>query len=243
MGSYTFDAVGTQSYSKNGVSFDALTPTVTHGAGNLLICYTTCRSSVDPPTCSVTSGGWTQLFGQAIVNNTIYIFARVATGTSTDNPTVQWAGTTTTPDTCAWIEAYSGDVYTDLGTIVMTSNTESAAGSDVLVLPGLTLSSPTNDNCLLIACSLVQKSSTSDDASAASPANSPETIHVRKFYTEPGSAAMHMATASIQQTTATSYGGFDLVRNGTSDPMNSSGVILALRSSDGADSLQLLGIG
>lgn len=69
-----------------------LTPTLpTHAAGDLLLCYTMCRSGT--PTVA-TPSGWTSLVNIAATNGRIVLFGKIATSAAETNPGCAWSGLT-----------------------------------------------------------------------------------------------------------------------------------------------------
>lgn len=223
-GSYTFRSVGTVASNTNAA---ALAPGNPSGSldGDLRILYTGNRTSGGATVASITN--WTQLYFD---NNTpgggIGIYACVDAGTNCDSPSVDWDGSAAS---FAWIEAYSGDVHTNLATIVAhTATVSRSSQASVLLLPSLTI---TTDDTLVIAFSSKLKTSTSDDATTISIAGSP-TMTKRQQFIQSGTGLM-AASASHQQTTATNYDGTDFTRDGTNDSANGGGIVLSLVSAAG----------
>lgn len=216
---YTFRAAGAIDYDTNA---GTLTPGAPAGksVGDLLILTTAQR--VTAQTVSAITG-WTEIYNQNAAGNSLYVFCRIADGTATDTPSVVWTGTTA--DMAARIFAFHGEVYTDCATILAhTAAFENTNQASDLNVPSLTV---TTDNTMLLAFSVRQKTTTSDDATAiTAPAN----FTNRGTHIQNGNNAMMLAVATWQQTTATSHGGANFTRDGTGESQPSSGVLLSLKT-------------
>lgn len=210
MGAYTFRGAGTVVVSTSGAD---LTPTVTHSIGDLLLLHTAQRAGAE--TCAAMTG-WTQL-ASTNANGSLELWARIADGGANDAPTVNWSGTTFCD---AWIEAWYGDVETDLGAIIAASNVYTVSSSVNLTVPSLTV--PTAD-CLIILSSRKNKTSTSNDNTFAAPGSFTE----RKEYVYAGTGNAH-CSASWQQTTATNVSATNWTLTGTSEALASNALIFAL---------------
>lgn len=151
-GTYTFVAAGTGSTSGS--------PGQPAGksAGDLLLCATGARSSSE--TLNTAPTGWTHL-GSV---NRIGVYGRIATNDSNDNISSHdfWSGTSST---YSQIACFTGDVYTDLSSIVVVSNSGSGESVD---LPNVSLT-PTMDNNIIIGIGAKQKTTTSNGATLTSP--------------------------------------------------------------------------
>lgn len=212
MGEYTFRGAGTVVFSTSGAD---LTPTVTHSVGDLLLLHTAQRAGAE--TCAAMTG-WTQL-GSTNTNGSLEVWARIADGGANDAPTVNWSGTTFCD---AWIEAYYGDVETDLDAIIAASNSFTVSSTGSLVVPSMTVP---NANCLIIVSSRKNKTGTSNDNTFAAPGSFTE----RNEYVYAGTGNAH-CSASWQQTTAANISQTNWTLTGTSEALASNALIFALRS-------------
>lgn len=151
-GTYTFVAAGTLSTSGS--------PGQPAGksAGDLLICAAAVRSGAETPNAA--PAGW-QILGS---NTRVAVYGRIATNDANDNISSHdfWSGTSSNN---AQIAAFSGDVYTDLNTIVVSVAYGSGQSNDI---PSGALTLAT-DNCLVIGIGAKQKSATSDGSTITSP--------------------------------------------------------------------------
>lgn len=220
MPAYTFRSVGAIDYDTN---VNPLTPGAPAGkaAGDLLLLYTVQRTAAQ--TLTSLAPDWVQLYFDNAVNFSIAIWARIADGAAADTPSPTWTGTT--GDCAAFIEAYSGDVHTDLATIIAHGGAlEVGSDLSVLRLPTLTI---TTANTLVIAFTVKLKSATSDDCTTITAAGG---LTKRLQHIRAGAAAMMLASASAQQTTATNYDGSNFTRDGTDESLSSSGVVISLKT-------------
>lgn len=212
MASYTYRATGTVALSSSGA---AVSPGAPAGKanGDQLRLVTWQRS-----TASITAlTGWTQL---GVYSNTqsIEIWGRIADGTADDTPSVDWSGTTSCG---AFIEAYYGDVYTDLATLVAHSAT-GAANATALMLPTLTGGSVADCEVYCVS----RKNNTATDATTISHAS----LTVRTQVVGTVTGRSHVATGTLQQTTYADYDGTDFTVNGTAESLASNGIVLYLRT-------------
>jgi hypothetical protein len=224
-GAYSFRAAGVVDYDTN--ASNALTPAAPAGkaVGDLLILYTATRSGSQ--TTSVVTG-WTDIAvsdGLPGGNSSMEMWCRIADGTATDTPTVQWTGTTA--DAAAWIEAYSGDVYTDCSTIVAHVD---ATGNEVNTVSDLTLPARTisTNETLVIGFSMHYTTTASADATTIT-ANGGLTL--RKQHIQGTNASLMLASGSLQQTTAANYDGSDFTRDGTAEASSvTNGIVVSLKT-------------
>jgi len=223
MAAYSFRAVGTIASNTNSA---ALTPGAPAGkqVGDLLLLYTGSRLAGEAA-ASIT--GWTQLFADN--NGTgppMEIWARIADGSATDTPSPDWTGV---GDSIAWIEAYSGDVYTDLATIIAHIGVVSETGGQASDIP-LSSLTITTDDTLVIAYGTKQKTATSNDCTTITAGGG---LTKRAQVIQTGTALMGIS-ASMQQTTATNYDGTNFTRNGTDETANATSIVIALLSEEDA---------
>jgi hypothetical protein len=219
MASYTFRSVG--SIASNTDS-SALSPGAPAGkaVGDLLLLPTVNRTASGQSIASLS--GWTDLTeGQDIG---VELWARIADGTATDTPTVDWTGTN---DSFAWIEAYHGDVYTDLATIIAHSTAMTPNSTDnTIILDALTVSTA---DTMLYCCTRKSITTVSDDQTNI--AVTPEWTRTGHFPNTGGGNAVSGASAYWQQTTGTNYDGDDWTCDGSSAVLGSSSIMVALKTS------------
>lgn len=213
MPAYTFRGAGTVLSSGSGAN---LSPTVTHSVGDLLVLHAGQRAGTETLAAMT---GWTQL-GALNSNGSLEVWGRIADGGANDDPTVDWSGTSFCQ---AWLEAWYGDVYTDLGTIIAASNTYGNSSSSELVVPALTVP---QDNCLVLVSSRKNKTTTSNDNTFTAPGSFTE----RQEYVSTGASSNAHASCSWQQTTATNVSQSNWARSGTAESLASNALILALKT-------------
>lgn len=221
MPSYTHVSSGTP-YTVNGAG--VLTPTGSSVvAGNLLLLVTGVRAASQTVTSEPT--GWTQLTLQS-TNTTIAVYARIATGTADDAPSITWSGTSYR---YGWIEQFSGDVYTDLTTVLLGSvATEGGSTETTLLAPSF--SAPSANNALLILFSAKTKTATGNGSTFTPPGSFTE----RRELAEDGTRVC-AGFASWQQTTAASHDGTNWTKDtGTNESLPARAVILALKTANAA---------
>lgn len=239
MPAYTFRAAGAVSYQLNGGSGNTLSPGAPAGkaSGDLLILHTAQR--VAEGTLDATPTGWTVLGGYTAVGDTwtISVLGRIADGGANDTPSgFYWSGAT--QDNIAWIEAYYGDVYTDLGTIVAdTATSEYSNQAKDLNVPAFTWGTGV-DNSLLIICGFRQKSNLPDTATTPpSTITAPGSFTKSFQHIQTGSGALMAAGGYWQQTTASNHDGANFTTNVSADgeeSQPSAGVLIPLKTSSGA---------
>lgn len=225
MASWAYQSSGSVATSGSGA---ALSPGAPSGltAGDLLILHTGQRTAGAAGPGSIT--GWTLLVSFGYSGGAVDMWGRIATAEAADTPSVDWDGT----NWCyAWIERYTGGGYTDLSTIVAHSATDFGSRTGLLI-PAL--ASPTVANCHVIASS--NRNNTVTDATTISISGA---LTKRGQSVATAASRLHAASASAQQTTATSYSGPDFTINGTSESLTSRGVLVYLRTSS-ARSVKLL---
>ena len=141
MPAYTFVSAGTVVTSSSGAVLSPVGSAVS--GGNLLLLMTGQRGNGG--TITDLAPDWTKL-GEFTTGGSLNIWGRVASGTSADEPSVDWSATN---NAFAWIEQYSGDVYTDMASIVAHIGTGSA-NQTALTVAAATI---TTDDCLLLLLS------------------------------------------------------------------------------------------
>ena len=214
-------------FRSTGASDETFGATLTPGApagltdGDLMLLTTFNRASAETITALT---GWTELYFQNISNVSTYIYAHIADGIN-DAPTVTWTGGSLKS---AWMEAFSGDVYTTLGSIVDTTNSQTVTSAN-LALP--TLNAPSVANCLVYAVNCKKKTVTSDDATNVT--FTPELTQTHEDFHNAGSGFITAGGYWIQ-TTATAYDGDNWTVNGSIESQQQESVLLALLSASGS---------
>mgnify|MGYP001174051010 CR=1 FL=1 len=219
MPAYTYRSSGGVVSNNTGAPLDLSGSSPSgRASGDLLLLVTGQRTGETPGTIT----GFTQLAIENTSGPALAIYGRFADGTSSDLPSVDWDGT----NACAaWLDCFYGDVYTDMATIVAsTAGQVSAAAANP---PAPAVSGVSVDNCLLYA--VTRKNNTATDMTAFTvPSGSGWTKHKEFFWGQGG--RINMASASIQQTTATDYGGTDWTIDGTAESLNGNGIIVYLKT-------------
>lgn len=216
MGAYTYRSSGSVVTHGTGGNLD-LSSAAPAGrqTGDLLLLYSGQRGS---PTGVSVAAGWTELI-LSFASGGTGVWGRIADGTLADLPTtLDWNAA----NPCfAWLEAWSGDVHTELSTIVAHSAILTGTAAS-LQLPALT--GATVNDCLVIGFGL--KNNTATDATTINHS----VLTKRTQYVSSVASRMHAASGSLQQTTAADYEGTDFTIDGTSESLASRGVVLYLRS-------------
>lgn len=222
MPSYTHRYLGTVVSSSNGSN---LTPSPgTHNSnyftGDLLLLHTAQRAGGES-VAAIT--GWTKLYSYS-TNGSIEIWARIADGGANDSPTVDWSGTSYC---AAVIDSWSGNVYTDLATILAASNAKNSTGSTTVLVPTLTAAGQgfTTADCLVITVGKKNKTTTSNDNTFTPPSPLTELSE-----TVIAGAGFAFCIAYIQQTTQTDIAGTDWTKSGTDESLSANAVIIALKT-------------
>lgn len=221
MAAYSFVSAGSVVTSSSGAALSPVGSMVS--SGNLLLLFTGQRGSSNY--VSSLAPNFTQL-GAENTNGSLEIWGRIASGTSADEPSVDWSGST---HCAAWIEQYSGDVYTDLASIVAHIGGATATQAS-LRAAGITV---TTDNCLLVLLS--RKNCTAADATTFT---APGSFTKRQQYILNGTH--WLASASWQQTSATTFA----VTNWTDDDtvnesLAANSLTLAIRTAIGGATRKL----
>jgi hypothetical protein len=222
MPAYIFRATG--SIDSNTDS-SALSPGAPAGkaVGDLLL-LTTINRTVSGESIAALSG-WTHLNSADDVG--VEIWGRIADGTATDTPSPDWTGSN---DSCAWIEAFYGDVWDGgLGTIVAHQGSQNNNTDNTIVFDPLTV---TTDNTMVFAAGRKSISTVSDAQTAITV--TPEFTRTAHFPNTGAGNSVSGATAYWHQTTATSYDGDDWTCDGSSAFLGGSGVLLSLKTSAAA---------
>lgn len=222
--------VATGSIASNNTSA-SLSPGAPAGAavGDLLLLFTGVFTGSGGETMT-TPSGWT-LIASTAQNVGLRVFARVADGTGTDTPAVDWSGSL---DSFAWIECYSGDVYRgDLRGLVANIGREFVTQA----APAASICGVPKDNCLVVTFVVKKKTATSDDATTlTAPASG---SLVKRTQLIMSGVAVVAGSATVQQTTKADYGGTDWTINGTADSGVQSTVTFAIRTEDGTYSMMV----
>jgi len=212
MPAYTIGTISTFDGNSSGNDFSASMP-ATFSAGNLLIGMTRSRSSSETLT---QPSGWTNIFTHTNVSGSIVVFAKIAAG-GDGAPTISWSGSTYV--TCQ-IASFSGDVYTDLSTIVVHSAVLNGSAVNIDV-PALTV---TTDNCLIISGGGHNKTAVNDPVTFTNPG-----AYTTIGKISPNGTAMSSAWGYVQQTTASNLSATDWTPS-ASESQSRSGVTIALQT-------------
>ena len=212
MPAYTIGTVSTANNTGTGTDFTANMP-ATFSAGDLLLGFTRSRASSETFT---QPAGWTTILTHTNSNGSICMFAKIAVG-GDSAPTISWSGSSYV---ICQIASFTGDVYTDLSTIVAHSAVLNGTATDIDV-PALTV---TTDNCLIVAAGGHNKTATSDGATLTPPG----------AYTDIGSgvpagASTAYAWGYVQQTTAANLSATEW-NISIAESLGRSGVTFALQS-------------
>jgi len=220
---YTYRSTGTVATNTTGA---ALNPGAPAGltTGDLMI-LTSC-SALDGTAAEDT--GWTNIYEDTDgTTPDIEVWARVADGGANDAATIDWSGV---DDATAWISAYSGDVYTDVATIVSASNPATGGGqvSDI----SLGTLDVTVDDTLVFHFGCKKKTATSNDATTlTAPSGGGTTKRAQVLVAGNG---FFVISSDVAQTTATDHDGSNFTRNGTNEAANVSSISLSLLSETAA---------
>lgn len=222
MAAYTFRAVG--SIASNNDS-SALSPGAPAGkaTGDLLLLSTINRAATGAAIAAI--AGWTALSNADLgATNGVVVLGRIADGSATDTPSPDWTGTN---DSAAWIEAYYGDVWTTLSTIVAhTAESAPNSSDNTIFLDPVTI---TTADTMVFCAGRKSISTVSDDQTAITV--TPEFTRTGHFpNTSAGNNDISGASAYWQQTTAANYDGDDWTCDGSSVSLSSSSVILSLKT-------------
>lgn len=154
MTGYTFHAAAAYtSFAASGGNMTPAMPTFT--AGDLLLLETAVNSNVITPPAIT---GYTQLTTNSSMKG-FAIYGRIAVGGDT-SPTFQWdAG----HQVFSRLVSFSGDVYTDLTTIVDANSTE-LSNNQTGKIPVASATAPAATNALVIRAGRCVKSTTSNGA-------------------------------------------------------------------------------
>jgi len=221
MASYTYRATGTVASSSNGSPISPGAP-AGQSNGDQLRLVTWQRSAATVASIA----GWMQL-GAISASQSLEVWGRIADGTADDSPSVDWSGT----GVCgAFIEAYYGDVYTTMASLVAHSASGSA-NATALSLPAFTGGSVAD--CEIYAVS--RKNNTVVDATTISHSS----LTVRTQIVSTIASRSHVATGTLQQSAYADYDGTDFTIDGTAETLTSNGLVLYLRTAEQASGLVL----
>ena len=215
MPSYTFRSAGTTSTA--GSPGDPAGKT----SGDLLLMKAAARAATE--TFNGAPTGWTLLKDTSTTTKEqLALMARIATGDANDTVTSYdfWSGTS---NNLTQIAAFSGDVYTDLATIVAHSV---VAGStdDTADLPYSALTI-TTDNCLVVSLGQKTKTATSDGATLTDPSE----LGTRINYTITNGTTQYHIWNYSQQTTATNIAG-GIWDQSIEESKNYASIVVALKT-------------
>lgn len=205
-------------------SIDTITITApTRSAGNLILVWAYARSAETAPTVT----GYTTL----VSDDRTALYGRIATNDASDNWSGDFSGTTRS---FGLMSCWSGDVYTDLNTIVAHSSFR-VPGSDAdpnpfqwgTSTPALTV---TTDDCLVLICGRKTKTVTADGSTFAAEAG-----FTRIDYSCPAGTRNIGIWDYVQQTTAANIapGTWDRTA-GANESQTVNGLTIALKTSSTA---------
>lgn len=210
-GSYTpIGSPGTISRSNGSV-----TPGLPTGwaAGNL--CVLLVMSQLTASDVITDPSGWTVLANRGTHSK---LYGRIMVGGDTA-PTISFSQSN---GHISQIECFSGNVYTDLSTIVHTSNTSFSSSATVPSIPNITISQA--DTLVIIAGSHL-KTATSNGSTYDDVASFTEIAEER-----PSGSLMDFVWNYSQQTTATSLSGVTRTMTGTTESGQVVGLSVSLKS-------------
>ena len=224
MPAYTFRADGTKANGAAPISPGAPAGVV---AGDLLLIATTCRPNASTLT---TPTGWSVLkTNDAETENGATLLGRIADGGANDTPTISWS----TGNSSAQIAAFSGDVYTDLATIVAHSAAAASTSNTVdIPNPAITI---TTDNCLVIGVAKKRKTATSNEATVTSPTG----LNNRIGLDWQGGSLTTLVWDYTQQTTATNISA-SIWNQSVEESLPYSSLIVALKTAATLDPIRLI---
>lgn len=159
MGQYVFRAVGT-----TVAGTGTLAPGMPAGwqPDDLLALYTTCVSTSETLDAADVGDGWVEAaVADAGGHENLKLFLKIAEEGDTA-PSCDWSGTS---GGCAQIAAFSGDVFTNLATIVAHVISRESVTTRPKIW-GLTVTTP---NCLIISMSRIVKTAVSNGTTYNSP--------------------------------------------------------------------------
>lgn len=224
MPAYTFVATGVVA-----VGTGALAPGQPAGkaAGHLLLLATCARAATE--TLNAAPSGWTLLLEtSSTTNDSLALYGRIATNDANDNVSHDfWSGSSSAD---AQIAAFSGDVYTDLATIVAHSAVVGSSGN-VADIPNPALTVTTADT-LIVGVGKKSKTTTSNSATITSPAG----LSNRIGLTWNNGTVVGLVWDYTQQTIATNIGA-SIWDQSVEESAPYASLIVALRSATGASTL------
>ncbi len=188
-GAYTVSQTSTWANGTGTLSVTAPTRAV----GNLLLVCTAARAATE--TLSDPSG-WTRLQDTVSTNNdSLILYGRIATNDASDNFSGDWSGSSRSG---AQMAVLTGDIYSDLATIVAHSATTGVTTNlSTIPLTALTISTA---NTFVVGCGKRAKTASTDGATITAPAAL--TGHIGSLYPN-GATEVGITWDAVQQTTAT----------------------------------------
>lgn len=209
---WTFRSVGVVGTDGGGA---AIVPAMPAGfqVGDLLLLWTGARTTSET---LATPAGWKLLSLDSAATN-IKLYGRFAQAGDT-GPSIDWSSTS-----YAWaqIAAFSGGTYTDINTIVHSTRENAGTSAN----PSCGTMTVTQDNCLIIASGMKQKTATSDGTA----------LNTRAGYTAIDSLCAAGTVACegwqyLQQTTAANTSGANFTYTATQESALYRSTQIALRS-------------
>jgi len=186
--------------------------------GSLLLAYTSTNGNGQTIT---TPSGWT-LISPNVNTTACKLYARIAQAGDTA-PTFTWSG----GQVCCDIAYFTGDVFTDLTTIVTNSNDRASTSTNNIVLNAGSLT-PSQDNSLVICGGRIRKTATSDGSTVTQPAFAP----TRLSLAQPNGGNQSSIWDYQIQTTSTTIALNQVHVKGTADTSdNTQGFMVVLKPS------------
>ena len=185
--------------------------------GDLMILSCGCRAGGQTQSDALT--GWTELYSENVALSR-YIYGHIADSVN-DSPAPAMTGSS---KSWAFIDAFYGDVYTDLDTIVLASDEDIGTDSVNFRMPAASI--PLEIGCLLYGLGTHSSLSETDNSISLTPE-----FTLTGDGPASGGSMVNVAGGYWIQTTATAYDGDDWTLSGNAENRTSRGAILTLRSS------------
>lgn len=199
------------------VGTGALSPTCTRAAGNLLLLNIIQRDNTE--TLTTTPSGFTLLSPQTNVGWN-YLYGRIADGSATDLPTVQYSSTGKAK---AAMASFSGSVYKDLNSIVHAAIDKHTPATQTSILyDALTIAL---GNCLVICVGSKNKTATSDGTTVNDLAGT-----TRLARDTQNGNDISLWWGYVQQTAATNMASATQTLTGTTETLQYTSLYIALKS-------------
>ena len=176
-----------------------------------------------------TPTGWTEIYTKIDLSNSWRVYAHIADSVN-DDFVLDWVFPGSGSREFSVVYAFTGSVYTDLGTIVLDSDFVGGTWASI-PLPATT--TPSEDNCLLLAFAAHMTINNPDHTETITTIP-PEWSDTLIDY-HSGTSQMDIAFGQWIQTTATAYDGDNFLYSGSVTSRYSTGNVLTLRPATGPD--------